>query len=185
MNKPSVYSKEILLNEIAQGAAFEYLLFYGHTKKSGALVTETCCSQWFPVSFVIDSIEYPTAEHFMMAEKARLFNDESSLKKILESKSPKDAKALGRTVSNFDPRLWGENCFDIVVRANHAKFAQNSELGEWLVATAPKVLVEASPTDKIWGIGLARTDSRALDPMQWKGSNLLGFALMKVRDQIL
>lgn len=163
---------------------FEYLLFYGHTQKTAG-ISSTCCSQWYPSTFEINGIQYPTAEHYMMAEKARLFGDEKTLQSILLCRTPKEAKALGRKVSNFDNALWQKASFDIVVKGNTAKFAQREDLRQWLLSTHPKVLVEASPTDRIWGIGIAQSDSKSKDPKQWKGRNQLGFALMAARDNLL
>ncbi|MGD9683365.1 MAG: NADAR family protein [Candidatus Obscuribacterales bacterium] len=179
-----VYSREALIQQIEGGVGFEYLLFYGHKVPPDGGVTETCCSQWYPASFIVDDCLYLTAEHFMMAEKARLFDDAEMLQRILESKTPRDAKGLGRKVRNFDVATWAGASFEIVVRGSHAKFSQNRALGEWLLASAPKVLVEASPRDRIWGIGMGKANPNALDPRLWRGGNLLGFALMKARDSL-
>lgn len=177
-------TREILLTEIALEKNFEYLLFYGARVAADGSISETCCSQWYPAKFTVDGVDYPTAEHFMMAEKARAFRDDESLAKILQSKSPADAKALGRKVRNFDSTLWAKQSFQIVVSANIAKFSQNEKLAAWLRISAPKILVEASPTDKIWGIGMAVSDPHAKDPVKWRGRNLLGFALTRVRDEL-
>lgn len=96
--------------------------------------------------------------------------------------SPSAAKKLGRRVRGFDDATWNERRYSIVVRGNVAKFAQHPDLRDFLLGTKNRVLVEASPVDRIWGIGLAEDDERAVDPKQWQGLNLLGFALMKVRD---
>lgn len=180
----AVYTREELLNQIENGQTFEYLLFYGHKVSTDGSVTASCCSQWFPAHFHLDGIDYSTAEHYMMAEKARLFQDSESLEKILVCDTPKEAKALGRKVRNFEVGLWKDRCSQIVVQANQAKFSQNLPLAEWLRETAPRVLVEASPFDRIWGIGMAKTHPEALDPRLWRGRNLLGFALMTVRDSL-
>lgn len=119
-----------------------------------------------------------------MAEKARLFKDRETLKKILEESSPEKIKALGRQVSNFDEKVWKSNCFRIVVEGNCAKFSQEKSLQDWLLSTGEQVLVEASPYDKIWGIGLKEEDANAKNPARWNGQNLLGFALMTVRDTL-
>ncbi len=117
----------------------------------------------------------------MMAEKARLFSDGGTLARILAAPSPGVAKALGRAVENFAEVEWEASRFDIVVRGNVAKFRQNSDLRTYLLNTGEQVLVEASPVDTVWGVGLAQDDPRAQNPEQWQGVNLLGFALMKVR----
>lgn len=176
------YSREWLIDQIDQGKTFDYLLFYGHKAATDSSITAACLSQWFPADFEIDGINYPTTEHFMMAEKTRLFNDQDMLKNILECKTPKEAKALGRKVQNFETAAWQKHCTDIVVKANLAKFSDNPGFADWLVATTPKVLVEASMWDRIWGIGMVASAPGAQDPKRWKGRNLLGFALMEVRD---
>lgn len=133
-------------------------------------------------AFEIDGIRYPSAEHYMMAEKARLFGDDDALRRILVAASPGAAKALGRRVKNFVAAEWDAASFDAVARGNIAKFGQDEGLRAYLQNTGRRVLVEASPVDRIWGIGLAVDDPRAENPEQWRGSNLLGFALMKARD---
>lgn len=106
------------------------------------------------------------------------------IEKILAAKSPAEAKKLGRKVRNFDPKIWGENCFDIVCEGNYHKFSQHEDLKEFLLNTKDRVLVEASPVDNIWGIGMAQDHDHAENPRLWKGSNLLGFALMEVRNRL-
>ena len=165
---------------IAAGLRPTFLFFWGHTARD-ASVGKHVLSQWWPASFVIDGQEYPTAEHYMMAEKARLFGDEEARSQIIAATSPAQVKALGRKVRGFDEARWIANRFEIAQRGNVAKFNQNPELKDWLVNTSPMVLVEASPVDTIWGMGLAADDKRASDPHQWRGLNLLGFALMQVR----
>lgn len=178
------YTREKLIAQIDEGKDFEYLLFYGHKASVDGSVTASCCSQWFPAEFQIDGVKYPTAEHFMMAEKARLFKDEEMLEKILLCLTPKEAKAFGRKVRNFEDVTWKKHCSQIVVKANAAKFTAHPHMGKWLKATEPNVLVEASMWDKIWGIGMTSSAKGARDPKQWKGTNLLGFALMEVRDNL-
>jgi ribA/ribD-fused uncharacterized protein len=141
--------------------------------------------QWTECEFIVSDQKYCTAEQYMMAEKARLFGDEDIRMKILQTIVPSEQKALGRKVSNFDEEIWKKNCLDIVVRGNLAKFKQNAEMYNILLKTGSKMIVEASPLDKIWGIGLAPDDPKALNPANWKGENLLGKALMKVRDILL
>jgi len=126
-------------------------------------------------------VHYPTAEHFMMAEKARLFGDDEARARILKAGSPAAAKKLGRTVRGFTEAAWARARFDIVVAGSRAKFGQNADLAAFLAATGDRVLVEASPVDRIWGIGLAATSPAATQPEKWRGLNLLGFALMVAR----
>ncbi len=120
----------------------------------------------------------------MMAEKARLFGDSEIREKILRSGSPGAAKQLGREVRGFDQDIWERERFDIVVKGNVQKFSQNQELGKFLIDTKKRILVEASPVDRIWGIGLDATSEFANVPSKWRGLNLLGFALMEVRDYL-
>jgi ribA/ribD-fused uncharacterized protein len=118
----------------------------------------------------------------MMAEKAALFDDQEIRAQVLQATTPNAAKALGRKVRGFNDRLWLQHRYDIVVQANQAKFSQNPELNEYLMRTGSRVIVEASPVDAIWGIGLAQDHPDVNDPNLWKGLNLLGFALIQVRD---
>jgi ribA/ribD-fused uncharacterized protein len=140
-------------------------------------------SQWHPTPFVVDDIIYPTAEHWMMARKASLFKDTETLNKILLTSSPKEAKDFGRQVRNFDDYIWNKNCYDIVVEGNVYKFNQNKKAMDHLINTGKRILVEASPYDNIWGIGLGQDNAIALNPCLWPGKNLLGLALMSVRSK--
>ncbi len=180
----NIRSTEALLQALEAGATPSYLLFWGHQPNADNSIGKSCFSQWFEASFEVEGQTYLTAEHFMMAEKARLFNDLDTRASILAAKTPAEAKKLGRGVKAFDDATWNQARFDIVVRANEAKFSQNPALREYLLNTGLRVLVEASPVDPIWGIGLAANDERALDPRAWFGLNLLGFALMEVRARL-
>ena len=178
------YSIDWLLVQDEQQERLKYLFFWGHQPRKDGRISESCFSQWYVAPFKVGEITYPTAEHYMMAEKAKLFDDTEALAKILACQSPAEAKKIGRTVRNFDPVLWEANCFDIVVTANYHKFSQNPALREFLLTTVNRILVEASPVDNIWGIGLAKDDIAIENPAKWPGKNLLGFALMEVRDQL-
>jgi len=148
-------------------------------------MTSSCFSQWWSGHpFTVNSIRYATAEHYMMAEKARLFDDAGTLDSILEAKSAAVAKKLGRQVKGFDESRWLQARWGIVVQGNLAKFSQHNELRDFLIQTGDRVLVEASPFDRIWGIGMAATTEGVENPARWKGLNLLGFALMEVRHQM-
>ena len=141
-------------------------------------------SPWWPATFFVDGRAYATAEHYMMAQNAELFGDRDILDAILAATAPSQAKKLGRLVKNYDDERWIAYRFDVAVRGNLAKFGQNPELRDWLLATGETVLVEASPVDSIWGIGLAADDKRAGEPHALPGLNLLGFALMKARQSV-
>ena len=173
-----------LKQQIERGKKFKYLFFWGHQQKSNTTVDKSCFSQWFPRGFTIDEVYYKTAEHYMMAEKARLFDNEM-VSEILNAKSTKEVKSLGRKVKNFDDKVWSEASFDVVVKGNMAKFSQHEDLKDFLLSTSKKIIVEASPYDKVWGIGMLADDEKASNPLKWRGLNKLGFALMVVRDEIL
>jgi len=176
-----ILSIEELLIATQQGIRPAYLLFWGHTPPADGSVSKSCFSQWFPSPFTVDGIRYPTAEHFMMAAKARLFGDREIEEQILKPSHPKQAKELGRKVRGFDEATWILERYRLVVEGNFAKFSQNPGLKEFLLGTGKRLLVEASPYDRIWGIGLAADHPDAEKPAAWKGLNLLGFALMEVR----
>jgi len=144
-------------------------------------------SQWYGNASFTDEAghtKYLTAEHYMMAEKARLMDDEESARKILAAKHPREVKTLGRKVKNWDEKLWLARRIDIVTAGNWLKFSQNESLKRALLGTGDRVLVEASPYDRIWGIGLCPEDVAVLDEGNWKGSNLLGKCLMDVRGRL-
>jgi len=141
-------------------------------------------SQWKASEFVHDGVRFPTAEHWMMYRKAEIFADEESMKKILEAKTPKEAKDLGRNVRNFDECVWDELKMQVVMFGNLLKFSQHKDLRDKLLITGKKVLVEASPYDRVWGIGLDANDELAKNPAMWKGENKLGFCLMSVRESL-
>ena len=141
-------------------------------------------SQWTPSDFVIDGIKNVTAEQYMMAKKAELFEDADAYIQIMKSKNPSEQKRLGRSVKNFDKDLWEKVCRKIVYDGNKAKFSQNPTMKAELMATGELEIVEASPYDKIWGIGLHETDPRAWDKATWQGKNWLGIEIMKVRKKL-
>lgn len=176
------YSLERLKSEIEKETHFKYLFFWGHTPKREDVIDKSCFSQWYPSPFTVDGITYATAEHWMMAQKSRLFQDEEVFQKIIAAEKPAVAKALSREVKNFDAAVWDESSFSIVVEGNKHKFSQNENLKTFLLHTGDKVIVEASPADAIWGIGLSQDTNEATNPFRWRGTNLLGFALMEVRD---
>lgn len=167
-----------------EGQRLKFVFFWGHTPPQDGSVTKSCFSQWWCAPFDIGGTLYATAEHYMMAEKARLFGDEEMLAKILSSAHPKQAKDFGRRVTNFNESLWLKKRYEIVYEANLAKFSQHSSLRDFLLNTGDRILVEASPVDKIWGIGLPADDPKAAKPSEWKGLNLLGFALTDVRNSL-
>jgi ribA/ribD-fused uncharacterized protein len=178
------YNINWLKNKIENGFHLEYLFFWGHTQKQQNVIDKSCFSQWYPSAFVADDVTYATAEHWMMAQKALLFNDMESYNAIVQTSKPAIAKQLGRLVKNFEPSVWEQKAFELVVQGNWYKFSQVEDLKMFLLNTGDKIIVEAAPNDNIWGIGLSQDDKDAVNPFKWKGTNLLGFALMEVRDKL-
>lgn len=160
-----------------------FVFFWGHRPVDK--IGHNCLSQWFPCKFKVDGIEYNCAEQYMMAEKARVFKDDETLKLIMAETNPSVIKAFGRQVKNFDADVWSAKCRAVVYKGNLAKFTQNEDLKKYLLSTGDLTLVEASPYDKIWGIGMSVDDKGVDDPKNWKGMNLLGKVLMAVRSALL
>jgi len=160
----------------------EFIFFSGHQKTSNGTITKTCLSQWYQASFEMNNINYKCAEQYMMCEKARLFNDEEALNKILQAYHPNQMKRIGRTIKNFDNNIWDKHKMQIVKIANLAKFSQNSKLKKYLINTEDKILVKNVLHDNIWGIGLSKNNDLKYNPLNWNGENLLGFILMEVRE---
>ena len=178
------YSINWLKEQIENGVHPDYLFFWGHTQKIASVTDQSCLSQWWPSPFEIEGITYPTAEHWMMAKKALLFDDKETFDLILQANKPDKAKQLGRMVKNFDGTAWDLKAYALVVEGNLYKFDQSDSLKKYLLNTGNKIIVEASPLDVIWGIGLSKDDENASNSCKWRGTNLLGFALMEVRDQL-
>lgn len=165
----------------SRGERWPLLHFWGHHPRPGQTVGPHLLSQWWPCSFTWEGVTLPSAEHGMMLAKARLFGDEEIAAKILATSAPDAAKRLGRKVRGFNTDKWEGAREDIVTSVNVAKFGQDPERLAYLLSTGDCVLIEASPSDTIWGIGLAESDPRAKSPLEWRGLNLLGFALMRAR----
>jgi ribA/ribD-fused uncharacterized protein len=178
-------SVEELIRAEAAGQPLKYVYFWGHEPRRDGRVGPSCLSQWWPAEFTVDGLLFPTAEHFMMHRKALLFGDEETAARILRARHPNEAKTLGREVRGYQDDVWVANRFDAVVAGNLAKFGQHALLGRYLLGTGDQVLVEASPLDRVWGIGLTADDERAASPTTWAGANLLGFVLMAVREQLV
>jgi ribA/ribD-fused uncharacterized protein len=179
-----VRSTPLLLDFIAGGGQPKYLFFWGHQPQPDGSVGKGCLSQWWPAEFTVDGVTYPSAEHFMMTAKALLFGDREMAGLIPRAPHPSQAKALGRQVAGFDEERWTHQRFGLVVAGNVAKFGQNQELRDYLLTTGDRVLVEASPRDRVWGIGMSASNDLATSPGHWRGENLLGFALMQARHQL-
>ncbi|WP_216589199.1 NADAR family protein [Streptomyces brasiliscabiei] len=177
-------SWDTLTEAVRSGARIKYLHFWGHRPLPDGRIGASCLSQWWPSPFTVDGVEYATAEHWMMASKARLFGDTEAERKAVAAAGPAQAKKIGRLVRGFDDAVWERERFAVVAEGSFHKFAADADLRAFLLGTGDRVLVEASPLDRVWGIGLAADDERASDPARWRGPNLLGFALMAARDRL-
>lgn len=179
-----IYTLDELRKEYQKGKRYKYLFFWGHTPQASGEIGASCLSQWWMQRFTVEGVTYSCAEQFMMAEKARLFQDEEMLEIIMAAKSPKEMKAHGRAVKHFDNETWNNRSYQIVKTACKAKFGQNPELLQFILRTEKRILVEASPRDRIWGIGMGKSNPDVENPMKWRGTNLLGFALSEARDEL-
>jgi ribA/ribD-fused uncharacterized protein len=183
MIQENTYNIKWLIDKYDKGEMLKYIFFWGHASKD-QVVGKFVFSQWYPASFTVDNIEYKSAEHWMMACKAKLFQDDVIFQKIIAAEKPAEVKELGRSIRGFDPKQWNNHKFNIVKTGNIHKFSQNEKLKNYLLATGDRILVEASPLDGIWGIGLSQDALTIENPHTWKGQNLLGFALMEARDTL-
>ncbi len=179
-----VDGRDDLLTRVRAGERIKYLCFWGHRPLPDGRLGPSCLSQWWPSPFTVAGVEYTTAEHWMMAGKARLFGDADAERRVLAAAHPAGAKKAGRLVRGFDETVWERERFRIVVEGSVHKFASDPALRAFLLHTGDRVLVEASPVDRVWGIGLAADDAAATDPERWRGPNLLGFALMAARERL-
>ncbi|MFI1098001.1 NADAR family protein [Streptomyces sp. NPDC020917] len=180
----TIRSVAALAAHTATGRRVKYLHFWGHRPQRDGSAGPGCLSQWWPSPFTVDGVGYATAEHWMMAGKARLFGDAEAERKAVAAGHPRTAKSVGRTVRGFDEQVWERERFALVTEGSVHKFRQHPDLRDYLLGTGSRVLVEASPLDRVWGIGLAADDPRAEDPAAWRGLNLLGFALMEARARL-
>ena len=178
------YTLQWLQQEFAAGRMKELCLFWGHQPSKDGRLTKSCLSQWWMKEFWSITNTYLCMEQYMMACKAALFSDNKNQEQILKCTDPRKIKILGRNVKNFDQKIWDQFKYSIVLNGNWYKFSQNHELRNFLLSTKDKVLVEASPYDNVWGIHLSSNSSESQNPMKWQGQNLLGFALMEVRDEL-
>lgn len=168
-----------LCEKYNNGERFGYIFFWGEKFQNGYL------SNWYPCKFTVDGVDYWCTEQYMMAKKAELFGDSGVQGMIMACNDQKKIKDMGRWVKNFDASIWDENKVRIVFEGNFAKFSQNEDLKKFILDTEDKILVEASPYDKIWGIGRSTNDGTIIhNPNNWLGENLLGFTLMDVRSKL-
>lgn len=179
------YSLQTVQQDYQAGKKMDYILFWGHQPSKDHTLTMSCLSQWWLSDFIVDGQKYCCMEQFMMACKAKLFHDYQILDQILNCSDPKRIKALGRKIKGFDEEIWNQYKYSIVYYGNYMKFSQNEDLKTFLKQTGNKIIAEASPYDGIWGIKMSSQNEMAYNPMKWKGQNLLGFALMQVRDALM
>ena len=177
-------SREKLARAFAAGETRSLCFFWGHQPSRDGALTRSCFSQWWKSDFFCRGQSFCCMEQMMMACKARLFRDEAAYQKIMQSDDPAKMKKYGRQVQNFAEAVWNKHKYFYVLAGNYCKFASSPALREFLLSTGDQVLVEASPYDCIWGIGLDADNPHAADPAQWRGENLLGFALTQVREEI-
>ena len=178
------YSLKQLKQDYCDGKKLDYIMFWGHQPAVDGHLTNSCLSQWWKSKFWSNVDNYCCMEQYMMAKKAELFCDKDILQQILSCEEPKQIKLLGCKIKNFNEEVWNEVKYTIVLYGSFMKFTQNADLKEFLLSTGNSILVEASPFDGIWGIKMRESDENARNPMKWRGENLLGFALMEVRDEI-
>lgn len=141
-------------------------------------------SNWHPCSFVIDEQVWTSSEQYYMYMKAVVFDDKETQKRIRETKSCKEQKQLGRMVKGYNEIVWKKHREEVMLRALRAKFSQSSVLKEKLLKTGNAILVEASPVDLVWGVGLSEDNVNIHDQSKWRGMNLLGKCLMIVRSEL-
>lgn len=184
IQKNKIRCTEELIRFLNEGNHVTYLFFWGHQPEKNGATSNSCLSNWHPAPFTLDDITYPTSEHYMMAQKAKLFGDTRTHQSVLKAKTPKEAKALGRKVGGFNEEAWNNHRIEIVVSGNEAKFSQHPIMKDFLLSTRDAVLVEASPYDRVWGVGMSADHPAIEEPKAWQGLNLLGFALMEVRSRL-
>lgn len=144
-------------------------------------------SNWYPSKFEYNGIEFLNSEAALMYAKAMIFDDLNHSIEILntENHDPRKVKKLGRKVVGYDDDLWAENRYELMVDILKSKFSQNPDMLDILLSYEDKTIVEASPYDGIWGVKLHWSDDLILNEANWNGQNLLGLALMEVRDHFL
>lgn len=181
-NNCPVYSIESMKKEINKGKKREIIFFWGHTK--GSTIGNKCFSQWYLQDFYVGHIKYSCMEQYMMSKKALLFGDKEINEKIMASSKQGEIKALGRKIRGFKEDIWSQFKLPIILTGNYYKFSQLENFRKFLMGTGDAMLVEASPYDRIWGIGMSAEEAEKCGIDKWKGQNLLGFALMEVRDEL-
>lgn len=159
----------------------QYIFFWSEKNTYGFM------SNFYPCTFKENSYTYNCSEQYFMKKKQELFDptNEQLANAIMNTSDPKEIKKYGRAVKNYNETIWNTHRFNAMLNANKLKFSSNPNLREQLLETGNKILVEASPYDNIWGIGLDKKDALTLEPDKWPGQNLLGKVLMEVRDEFI
>lgn len=158
-----------------------HLHFYGYELQ----IPESRLQNWYPSIFSDPkdpSIRFPTNEHYIMYRKALAMSDNATAARILKAATPTEAQKLGREVKNYDSKIWKEMVDQVAEDGNYLKFSQIEECRSVLLGTGEKVLVEASPVDRNWGIGFRGDEAEGREE-EW-GRNILGKALMRVRERL-
>lgn len=141
-------------------------------------------SNWYLSDFTVDGIKFSSMEQYMMYQKAVMFKDKDIASQILKTNDVARIKDFGRQVSNYNDSVWNGMRQIVIYKGLLEKFRQNEKLKKALLDTGDDILAECAVSDKIWGIGLSMKDSNKNDIKRWKGQNLLGFALMLVRNEL-
>lgn len=173
----ATFSRAVIVARFLDGEPLKFTRFWSE----GLPDPRAYFNQWHPSKFEYRGFPFENAEQAMMAEKAALFADFGTLARIFNTPSPRAVKALGREVSGYVDGAWADVRLARVVEISVAKYSQNVNMLQALLATGDSVLVEASPEDRIWGIGMSERDHRCHNPTLWEGENLLGEALMITR----
>lgn len=187
------YTTQWLLDEMKQGKKFDFLGFWGNKNDTKE---EKTFSNFYKSKFTVDIFKnrqhtFECSEQYFMYRKAIEFEDYETAEKILANGlSPSEYKSFGRMVKNYDDKKWNEIRYGVMIDGLRHKFNQNETLKQYLLKTGNKIIVEASPVDTIWGVGLAKVNKQGIpnniwkNPSKWNGQNFLGFALMELRDEI-
>jgi ribA/ribD-fused uncharacterized protein len=185
LNAGMKYNLTWLKQKYDGGSQPEFLFFFAAapSERSGS-GEETMLTQWYPSNFVVQGDQYLHSAHWMMVQKAKLFDDIGAANRLLAATDDRQILEHGRQIAGFDQKHWDDHKYNIVMLGNLHKFSQNQSLRAYISGTHPRVLAEANPNDQIWGIGLTEGTDGAMNPHHWRGLNLLGFALMEVRDNL-
>ena len=164
-----------------------FVPFWGGVPDIKGVLDISCLSNWFYRDMTYQGHVFLTAEHAMMWSKANYFNDTDAKQRILKVKTPREAKMIGREVRNFNQHRWSEDSYHLVGEVVHAKFTSqgNENLKAFLLNFPDNtIFIEASPYDKIWGVGMDRNHANIFNPDQWLGDNKLGFILTELRQTL-